>query len=37
MKYTQYYSKWRKQWIDIGREMTDGEVKEYLKYHYKLK
>lgn len=35
--YTKYFSKWRGQWIDMGRPLTKGEVSKFKEYNYKLK
>ena len=40
---TQYFSKWRKCWVDFTddlgnkRNPTDGEVKQLIKYKYRLR
>lgn len=42
-KITQYFSKWRSEWVyfsdDMGKKYTpnDAEIKEHLKYEYKLR
>ena len=35
---TQYYSKWRKQWIDFENQPTQkGEIEEMKRFKYKIR
>lgn len=35
---TQYFSKWRKEWIDFTNQpTTEGEIKEMKKYKYQIR
>jgi len=36
-QYTQYYSKWRKEWITPKQPFTKGEIIELKKYKYQLR
>lgn len=37
VNYTQYFSKWRNEWIDFKNPPTRGEILSLLKYNYKLR
>jgi len=35
--YTQYYSKWRNEWIDFNTPPTSGEIMHLREYFYELR
>lgn len=37
IEYTEYFSKWRNEWVKFKRPPTEGEVIQLKKYNYKLR